>query len=88
MEVIMWIDEWLDENCMTGVKFAKLLGIHPSYLSCLITGKRSPGPHLAMKIDKLTAGKVRMLDVMMRFKVKNDTSRKVREEKFRKEIGL
>jgi len=45
--------------------FAKMLGINQSYMSCLLNARRYPGFALAEKIEKVTNGEVKAIDLMM-----------------------
>ena len=44
---------------------AKMLGVNASYMSCLLNARRYPGFSLAEKIEKVTNGEVKALDLMM-----------------------
>jgi len=54
----MTLREYLFNFGIQGKDFAIMLDIVPNYLSQIVNGKRRPSVPLAIKIDKLTQGRV------------------------------
>jgi transcriptional regulator with XRE-family HTH domain len=54
----MKLRSFLYEMDMTLTKFAEILGITPTYLSNIATGKYAGGKRLRRDIERLTGGKV------------------------------
>ena len=56
---------YLFENRIKVKDFAKLIDSEPGYVSMIISGKTFPGIRIAKKIEKVTAGKVSGLELML-----------------------
>jgi DNA-binding transcriptional regulator YdaS (Cro superfamily) len=59
----MELRDYMHFHRVTCMAMSKDLGIHYMYLSAIKNGKRKAGFELAMKIEKLTGGKVTMKDL-------------------------
>ena len=58
----MKLGDWLTENNVHQVDFAKEIGVHPSTLSRFLHGKRVPVLKIIQKIHDATGGKVTWKD--------------------------
>ena len=58
----MKLKVYLESKGMSQEDFSHLLGITPAMTSYMASGKRSPSLALALKIQRLTSGKVRPED--------------------------
>lgn len=56
----MKLNEWLEQQAMPKWMFAARLEIHPSALSHILSGSRKPNLKIALKIEALTKGKVKV----------------------------
>jgi DNA-binding XRE family transcriptional regulator len=81
----MKIKDYLREEKITYSKFAELLGIHIQSLKNISNGNRRPSLVLAIKIEKLTGGKITASQLAEDFesykKDKNKSQKNMLEEK-------
>lgn len=56
----MKLNEWLRQEGMVHRAFAERLGISKAMLSLMLSGKRRPGRELAVNIEAVTKGKVKV----------------------------
>lgn len=60
----MWLDDWLYKEKISGVDFAKELGVTREYLSALKCGRVKPGASLARLISLITRGEVSLDEIL------------------------
>lgn len=61
----MKLEDWQIKNKKTNRELASLLGIDVSLISHLKAGRRNPSSSLALRIEKLTRGKVLLKDLLL-----------------------
>ena len=54
----MFLEEYLEKECLTQRKFASLIGISTVHMNRIIRGKRAPSLGVAKKIERVTKGEV------------------------------
>jgi len=60
----MEIHEWQSEKGISNSQLARLLEIHPSYITHLKAGRRNWSPKLAEAVEILSEGKVNRLSLL------------------------
>lgn len=68
----MDLKEWLQENGITQVSFAKGLGITHIYLNMIVNGKRLPSFKLGKRIESATFGDVTYVNLVYFYEQKNE----------------
>lgn len=60
----MRLRKYLDRNGLTQTKFAESLDVSGVYFNKIVNGKRTPSKKLALKIEQMTGGKVRLRELL------------------------
>ncbi|OPX91909.1 MAG: helix-turn-helix protein [Pelotomaculum sp. PtaB.Bin104] len=61
----MNIHEWQTENNISNKDMARMLGVHVSYLTHLKNNpKRRVSPELALKVEKITKGSIKLRELL------------------------
>jgi transcriptional regulator with XRE-family HTH domain len=58
----MRLKEWLEQKNLNQYEFAELVQAKQPMISQIINGHRRPSPELALRIEAVTKGKVKMRD--------------------------
>jgi len=61
---LMKLADYLKTNQEAPANFARRIGLSRSYISLLMSGKRTPSPEIALKIENATNGKVGRLELL------------------------
>ncbi len=73
---IMLLREYLDKKLITYREFAEKLGIHLQSAKNIAYGKRQPSLGLALKIETLTGGKVKVKELVKNLKDPSEIKQK------------
>jgi len=60
----MQLSEWLNKNQVTNMEFSKRIGVHFSFITHILKGRRSVSPATALKIEQATNGKVTIRELL------------------------
>lgn len=58
------LQKWVSEKGMSARDFSKLVDLNPTYSAYIISGNRRPSVDLAKKIEKVTEGAIKAIDLL------------------------
>ena len=56
--------QWQEDNSVNNFELADMLGCSQSYISHIYAGRRRPSPEIAKKIEIVTNGQVKVLEML------------------------
>lgn len=60
----MKLQKWLNKEKITNTKFAEKIGVHVSFITHIIKGRRRASPKTALKIEQVTRGAVTIRELL------------------------